>query len=167
MVKGGGPKTGQVRLDDGAPSGECIEAQSDGHAPVAVRAEYLGGVSVSGAEVCRPRPGQRVSGLATSLVHQVCVYTASVSEQALASAVGGLGADQQHQAWRAGEAGSLRMRVELPIAESGEPGSAGVARGVADSGQPVGIAVTVWRNTHDAGGEGQHGLAGGEPVESD
>nr|WP_246296505.1 hypothetical protein [Streptomyces caniferus] len=160
-------EVGQVRLDHGAPSGESIEPQPYGHPSAAVRAEDLGGMSVSGAEVRRPRQGQGISSFTTFVMQQVGVHATSVGEQAFASSVGGLGADQQHQTRRMGEAGPFRMWVELSVAKAGEPGPAGVARGVADGGQPIGVTVAVHGDGHDAGGEGPYRVASGEPGDSD
>nr|WP_235464259.1 NUDIX hydrolase [Streptomyces platensis] len=160
-------EVGQVRLDHGAPSGESIEPQPYGHPSATVRAEDLGGMSVSGAEVRRPREGQGISGFTTFVMQQVGVHATSVGEQAFASSAGGLGADQQHQTRRMGKAGPFRMRVELSVSEPGEPGPTGVTGDAANRGQPIGVAVAVRGDGHDAGGEGPYGVASGEPGDSD
>lgn len=166
MAQGGGLECGKARSHEGAPPGKGVEAQPDGQAPV-VGGEDLGGVSVSGAEVGRPRLGQHVDDFTRPLVQQVGVDAASVAEQAVSPAVGGLGADQQHQARGVRKAGALRVRREFAVAESCVAGSACVARDATDGGQPVGVAVAVGGNGHDAGGEGQHVVTCGELVEGD
>lgn len=150
VAKSRSPEVGQVGLDHGAPSGESIESQPHGHPPAAVRAEDLGGMSVSGTEVRRPREGKRISGLAALVMPQVGMHAAPVSEQAFASSVGGPGADQQHQARGLGKAGPFRVWIKLSVSEPGESGAAGVTGDTANRGQPIGVAVAVRGDGHDA-----------------
>lgn len=166
VVQGGGLECGKVWAHERAPPGEGVEAQPDGQAPVA-RGEDLGGVSVSSAEVGRPRLGEHVDDFTGPLVQQVGVDAASVAEQAVSSAVGGPGAGQQHQARGVGKAGALRVRREFAVAKSCVAGSACLARDTPDGGQSVGVAVAVGGDGHDARGEGQRLVTCDELVEGD
>lgn len=167
VAKGCRLEVGQMRLNHGAPSCESIQPQPYGHPSAAVRAEDLGGMSVSGTEVRRPRQGKGISGFTTFVMQQLGVHATSVGEQAFASSAGGLGADQQHQTRRMGKAGPFRMRVELSVSEPGEPGPTGVTGDATNRGQPIGVAVAVRGDGHDAGGEGPYGVASDEPGDSD
>lgn len=132
-----------------------------------MRSKDLSRMPVAGAEVGRTRPGEDVRGLAGAVLQQVCVHAAPVAEQAFPSALGGLGADQQHQAWGMGKPGAFCVRGEFAVTESGISGPACVAWDAADRGQSVGVAVAVCGHRHDSGGERQHIVAGGELVEGD
>lgn len=167
MTKGCCLEFGQVRQDERAPPGERVQPQPDGDAPVEMRGEDLRRMPVAGAEVGRTRPGEDVRGLTGFALQQVRVHAEPVAEQTFPSALGGLGADQQHQAWGMGKSGAFRVGGEFAVAESGISGPACVAWDAADRGQSVGVAVPVCGHRHDSGGERQHVVARSELVEGD
>lgn len=91
----------------------------------------------------------------------------SVGEQAFPTRSGSLPAHEKHQTGRIGGAGAFSVRIKRTVAEPGKSRPMRMAAGVADSGEPVRVAVAVRHQTHGPRREGEHGSARSETVDSD
>lgn len=161
-----GPQRRKVGLNDGTPACEPVEPQAKGHSLAAVGGEHLRGVTVSGSE-------ERCAGLRQSqpdlppTEEQVSVDGPAVGEQGLPSRHRGLPAYEEHQPGWIGCTGAFGVRIESAVAESREAGAVRVPAGVANGGEAVRVAIAVRYEVHHPGGEGKHGVARGEAIESD
>ena len=158
MADGRGPQLWNVRLNDRAPARQPVEPQAYRHPLTVVDGEHLRGVTIAGSEESCAWAGESDAGLPLA-GEEVGVNRLPVGEQGLPTRHRGPSAHEKDQTGRIRRARTLRVRIQAPVAESGEARSVHVAAGVADGGKAVRVTVAVRYEVHDPGGEGPHRVA--------
>lgn len=156
----------QVGLGDGAPAGETVLTESDGHAVVGVDGEYPGSVTCTGTEVGSSRLGKHDGSLSV-VTGEASENVAPIGQEDIAAFSSGPQTREEHETRWGGDAGALGVRIQLTAAQAGEPRTVGVDAGVKDGGEPVGRTVWVRRDGHQSGSEGQNRLTGRQAINRD
>lgn len=157
---------GEVRLNHRAPPSQTVLPQSDRHPPVGVDGEDLGGMTGPGAVVRRARFGEH-EGCLAAVTGQAAEYVTSIGQENIAPLGRGPQTDEEHQARRIRDAGTVGVCLQLTAAQAGESGAVGVSAGVVDRGEAIGSAVGMGRDGHELGGTGTDLGPGHEPVDRD
>ncbi len=158
------PDERQIGVDYRAPPSQAVLPQTDGYTPVDVDGEDLRRVSGAGAEVGGPGLGEH-DGRVPPLGAQAGEDIVPVGQQHFTALVGRVQADEQHQPRRMGHAGAFRVCLQFAMTEPGEADAVRMGARVVDGGEPVGATVGMRHDPHQPLGDGEHLLAGQEPVD--
>lgn len=151
-------------MDDRTPSGQAVLPQPNRHPAVGVDREDLGGVPCAGTEVRGSGLGEH-DGCFAAVGGQASEDVVPVGQQNIPAFGSGAQADEEHETRRVRDTRTLGVRFQVTVPEPGEARAVGVDTGVVNGGQPVRVAVGVWRDAHQPGGEAQDRGAGREPVD--